>query len=179
MSSLGLGVILLRSHFDEIVAFSELEKFIDTPLKRYSSGMKVRLGFAVAATTQPEILLVDEVLSVGNSSFQQKCIGKIEELLAAGTSIIFVSHNMWLVRSICETGIYLKSGEMKYYGNISDAIQLYDRELNEQRAKNIELAQSDKSVSVAVEITEIEIGGGDDFIGASAQINLPRYGYII
>jgi lipopolysaccharide transport system ATP-binding protein len=158
---LGLSHDYVKSHFDEIVAFSELEQFIDTPLKRYSSGMKVRLGFAVAATTKPDILLVDEVLSVGDSSFRQKCIGRIEELLKFGTSIIFVSHNMWLVQSICQTGIYLNKGEMQYIGDISEAIQLYDRELNEKRARNIELAQTEKSVPNAVEITKIEIVGGE------------------
>lgn len=154
---LGLSHNDIRSRFDEIVAFSELEQFIDTPLKRYSSGMKVRLGFAVASTIKPDILLVDEVLSVGDSSFRQKSMKRIDELLKGGTSIIFVSHNMWLVQSICQTGIYLRKGEMKHYGNVSEAIQLYDRELNEQRARNFELAQAGENLPSAVEVTKIEV----------------------
>lgn len=158
---LGLSHNYVKSRFDEIVAFSELEQFIDTPLKRYSSGMKVRLGFAVASTIKPEILLVDEVLSVGDSSFRQKSMNRINELLQGGTSIIFVSHNMWLVQSVCQTGIYLRKGEMVHMGNVSEAIQLYDRELNEQRARNFELAQAGESLSSSVEVTKIEIFGAD------------------
>jgi lipopolysaccharide transport system ATP-binding protein len=157
---LGLSHNDIKARFDEIVAFSELEQFIDTPLKRYSSGMKVRLGFAVAATIKPEILLVDEVLSVGDSSFRQKSISRIQELQQAGASIIFVSHNMWLAQSICQSGIYMRKGEMIYYGNISEAIQRYDRELNEQRARNVELAQAGEKFSSGVEITRIEVVGG-------------------
>lgn len=158
---LGLSHNDIRSRFDEIVAFSELEQFIDTPLKRYSSGMKVRLGFAVAATINPEILLVDEVLSVGDSSFRQKSMHRIEQLLKAGTSIIFVSHNMWLVQSICQTGIYLRKGEIKHYGSVSEAIQLYDRELNEQRARNFELAKAGENLTSVVEVTKIEVVDGE------------------
>ena len=159
---LGLDYEYIKGHFDEIVAFSELEQFIDTPIKRYSSGMKVRLGFAVAATIEPDIFLVDEVLSVGDSSFRQKCIGRIEELINKGTSLIFVSHNMWLVKSICQTGIYLNKGEMKFSGNVSEAIQLYDKDLNEQRARNIELAQKGNNLPSNAEITKIEIIGDNE-----------------
>ena len=95
-SILGLNRKQIASQLDEIIAFSELEKFIDTPVKRYSSGMVVRLGFAVASCINPEILLVDEVLAVGDASFQQKCLERIRSLIRCGTSIIFVSHNFYL-----------------------------------------------------------------------------------
>ena len=119
---LGLSRKEVNQRFEEIVDFSELERFIDTPVKRYSSGMSVRLGFAVAACINPEILLVDEVLAVGDASFQQKCLKRIHSLLHNGTSIIFVSHNLYLVQSACETGIYLHKGEVKYTGSISEVI---------------------------------------------------------
>ena len=110
---LGLTRKQITDRFDEIVAFSEIEQFIDTPVKRYSSGMAVRLGFAVASCIQPEILLVDEVLAVGDASFQQKCMHRIRTLINNGTSIIFVSHNFYLVQAVCLTALYLEKGQMK------------------------------------------------------------------
>ena len=98
---LGLRRKEVERRFDEIVAFSELGQFIDTPVKRYSSGMIVRLGFAVASCIEPEILLVDEVLAVGDASFQQKCLSRIRSLVGSGTTIIFVSHNFYLVQAVC------------------------------------------------------------------------------
>ena len=107
---LGLGRQTIADRFDEIVDFAELERFIDTPVKRYSSGMIVRLGFAVASCVEPDILLVDEVLAVGDAAFQQKCLKRIHDLVDAGTSIIFVSHNFYLVQAVCDTALYLHKG---------------------------------------------------------------------
>lgn len=111
--------------FDEIVAFSEIEKFLDTPVKRYSSGMYVRLAFAVAAHLDPEILLVDEVLAVGDVEFQRKCLGKMKEVSGGGRTVLFVSHNMGAVGSICEKAIVLERGEVVYQGRSGDAVQHY------------------------------------------------------
>src|SRR6267143_5798440 len=107
---LGMGKAEIARKFDEIVAFAELEKFIDTPVKHYSSGMYVRLAFAVAAHLEPEILLVDEVLAVGDINFQKKCLGKMQELNARGMTIVLVTHNMWLIQTVCTRAILLQSG---------------------------------------------------------------------
>ena len=122
----------IKHRFDEIVAFSEIERFIDTPVKRYSSGMTVRLGFAVAACIEPEILLVDEVLAVGDASFRQKCMERIHELLDTGTSIIFVSHNLWLAQAVCSRALYLEAGQVKHRGPTTEVIDMYDRDVNEE-----------------------------------------------
>jgi lipopolysaccharide transport system ATP-binding protein len=106
----------IRRKFDEIVAFAEVEKFLDTPVKRYSSGMYVRLAFAVAAHLEPEILVVDEVLAVGDAEFQQKCLGKMSEVAAAGRTVLFVSHNITAVRQLCRNGIWLQGGRIVKMG---------------------------------------------------------------
>ncbi len=135
---LGLKRNEVASRFDEIVSFSELERFIDTPVKRYSSGMKVRLGFAVAACINiPDILLVDEVLAVGDATFRQKCIKRIQDLMEQGTSIIFVSHNLWLVQAVCTSALYLERGQIIQRGNTAEVIAAYDRDLNLRRAGNL------------------------------------------
>ncbi len=105
---LGMSRAEIRAKFDEIVSFAEVEKFLDTPVKRYSSGMYVRLAFAVAAHLEPEILLVDEVLAVGDAAFQKKCLGKMEEVSRGGRTILFVSHQMAAVQNLCQSGILLK-----------------------------------------------------------------------
>src|SRR4051794_41558453 len=97
----------IRQKFDEIVAFSEVERFLDTPVKRYSSGMQVRLAFAVAAHLEPEILLVDEVLAVGDAEFQEKCLGKMRDVTREGRTVLFVSHNLAAVRSLCTRALVL------------------------------------------------------------------------
>lgn len=122
---LGLRKHEITSLFDQIVAFAELEQFIDTPVKRYSSGMYARLGFAVAAHVSPEILLVDEVLSVGDFGFQAKCAERMKQLRAQGTAIIFVSHNMRSVHAICDTCLLLNSGRVEYLGAPAEAIDRY------------------------------------------------------
>ncbi len=115
----------IRSKFDEIVAFAEVEKFLDTPVKRYSSGMYVRLAFAVAAHLEPEILVVDEVLAVGDAQFQKKCLGKMGEVAKGGRTVLFVSHNMTAVSSLCGKGILLRDGQVQFNGPINEAVDLY------------------------------------------------------
>ena len=113
--------------FDRIVAFAEVEKFIDTPVKHYSTGMYMRLAFSVAAHLEPEILLVDEVLAVGDVAFQRKCLGRIGEVAADGRTVLFVSHNMGAIRSLCSKGLVLDQGRVAYFGQIGQSIETYFR----------------------------------------------------
>src|ERR1700746_3732291 len=107
---LGMRAAEIRRKFDEIVAFSEVERFLDTPLKHFSSGMQMRLAFAVAAHLEPEILLVDEVLAVGDAEFQNKCLGKMRDVTQEGRTVVFVSHNLAAVRSLCSRALFLEQG---------------------------------------------------------------------
>ena len=123
---LGMTRTEIRRKFDEIVAFAEVEKFLDTPVKRYSSGMYVRLAFSVAAHLEPEILVVDEVLAVGDYAFQKKCLGKMEEVAANhGRTVLFVSHNMDSITRLCTRGILLDQGAVRFDGLSSQAVQAY------------------------------------------------------
>ncbi|PWR70707.1 ABC transporter ATP-binding protein [Methanospirillum lacunae] len=122
---LGMTKNEINSKFDEIVSFSGVDKFIDTPVKRYSSGMYVRLAFAVAAHMEPEILVVDEVLAVGDADFQKKCLGKMQEISKGGRTVLFVSHNMPMISSLCNECILLDSGKIKLIGHTSDVIASY------------------------------------------------------
>jgi lipopolysaccharide transport system ATP-binding protein len=123
---LGMSKAEIRSKFDEIVAFAEIEKFIDTPVKRYSSGMYVRLAFAVAAHLEPEILIVDEVLAVGDVEFQKKCIGKMQEVSGQdGRTVLFVSHNLNAVQNLCGKALYLKEGREVAFGPCFDVLKMY------------------------------------------------------
>jgi lipopolysaccharide transport system ATP-binding protein len=124
---LGMSRAEIRRNFDEIVAFAEVERFLDTPVKRYSSGMSVRLAFAVAAHLEPEILLVDEVLAVGDASFQKKCLGKMGGVAREGRTVFFVSHNMGAITHLCRKGILLEYGEIAFEGNARDAVEHYNR----------------------------------------------------
>lgn len=122
---LGMSRAEIKSRFDEIVAFAEIEKFLDTPVKRYSSGMYVRLAFAVAAHLDPEILIIDEVLAVGDAEFQKKCLGKMEQVAKGGRTVLFVSHNMATVNRLCQKGILLESGRVKVAGNVHSVTGQY------------------------------------------------------
>ena len=122
---LGMSKVEIKRKFDEIVAFSEVEKFLDTPVKRYSSGMYVRLAFAVAAHLEPEILVVDEVLAVGDAAFQKKCLGRMSEVSQEGRTVIFVSHNMIAVKSLCQRAIWLDDGQIKLDGESSQVVGEY------------------------------------------------------
>jgi lipopolysaccharide transport system ATP-binding protein len=122
---LGMRRAEIRATFDEIVEFSGLEKFLDTPVKRYSSGMQVRLAFAVAAHLQPEILLVDEVLAVGDAEFQKKCLGKMQSVTEEGRTVIFVSHSVPAVRSLCPRTLLLEKGRLVFDGDTDEAFSRY------------------------------------------------------
>lgn len=128
---LGMSRREIKKKFEEIVAFAEVEKFLDTPVKRYSSGMYVRLAFAVAAHLEPEILIVDEVLAVGDAQFQKKCLGKMEDVSRGdGRTILFVSHNMSVVKSLCNKGMLLNKGGMEKWGDINDVVNLYENKIS-------------------------------------------------
>jgi lipopolysaccharide transport system ATP-binding protein len=122
---LGMSKSEIRRKFDEIVAFSEIEKFIDTPVKHYSSGMYVRLAFAVAAHLDPEILILDEVLAVGDTAFQRKCVGKIDEVNRGGRTVLMVSHNITAAQSMCRRGLVLQAGGVVCNGSIKEAVDYY------------------------------------------------------
>jgi lipopolysaccharide transport system ATP-binding protein len=132
---LGMKRAEIERKFDEIVAFAEVEKFIDTPVKRYSSGMYLRLAFAVAAHLEPEILLIDEVLAVGDAAFQKKCLGKMGEVAEQGRTVLFVSHNMSAVKELCHTGILLEAGTIARRGSAVECIAEYLRGLETQPAE--------------------------------------------
>ena len=123
---LGMTRKEVAAKFDEIVAFSGIEKFIDTPVKRYSSGMYVRLAFAVAAHLEPEILIIDEVLAVGDAEFQKKCLGKMKDVASEGRTVIFVSHDLEAVSSLCDRGILLNKGEIQLIDTIPEVLNRYN-----------------------------------------------------
>jgi lipopolysaccharide transport system ATP-binding protein len=122
---LGMSRAEIRKKFDEIVAFAEVEKFLDTPVKRYSSGMYVRLAFAVAAHLEPEILIVDEVLAVGDAEFQKKCLGKMQDVASGGRTVLFVSHNMAAVQGLCNKAILLHNGKTEANGEVGKVVLDY------------------------------------------------------
>jgi len=122
---LGMTAAEIKRKFDEIVAFAEIDKFLDTPVKRYSSGMYVRLAFAVAAHLEPEILLVDEVLAVGDMAFRKKCLGKMDNVARGGRTVLFVSHNMAAIKSLCKQTILLSEGQVKGRGLTDQIVEQY------------------------------------------------------
>ena len=122
---LGMRHAEIKAKFDEIVAFAEVEKFLDTPVKHYSSGMYVRLAFAVAAHLEPEVLVVDEVLAVGDMAFQKKCLGKMSDVSKSGRTVLFVSHNMAAVENLCQRGLLLEHGKLVFDGDVKSAVGQY------------------------------------------------------
>jgi lipopolysaccharide transport system ATP-binding protein len=140
---LGMKRAEIRSRFDSIVEFSDLAKFIDTPVKRYSSGMYVRLAFSIAAHTNPDVMLIDEVLAVGDAEFRQKCIQKINELRSNGVSILFISHNLFQVRAVCNSGLFLLHGQVQAAGHVDEAIAAYENWMRNRR-----IAANEQSLSV-------------------------------
>ena len=145
---------------DEIVDFSGCERYIDTPVKRYSSGMTVRLGFAVAAHLEPEILVVDEVLAVGDAEFQKKAIGKMQDVSRGeGRTVLFVSHNMASMQRLCTRGVLLDKGMVKYMGGISDTIETYLKVNDFKKASMLDFI---KYKSNLVSISQCKINGGDE-----------------
>ena len=122
---LGYNKKFMEENFDSIVEFSELQNFIDTPLKNFSSGMRARLGFAIATVSKPDILIVDEVLAVGDAAFQEKCHKRMENLLSGGTTLLFVSHSAEQIRQLCNNAVYLHQGEIKAIGKVDEVLNLY------------------------------------------------------
>lgn len=158
---LGMSQKEVRAKFDEIVEFSEIGNFIDTPVKRYSSGMYVRLAFAVAAHLDPEVLIVDEVLAVGDTNFQKKCLGKLNDVNKEGRTVIFVSHNMAMLTTLCKFGIVLDAGQVIFpKGGLSSAIDCYLGRISE--ASRIMLSErNDRSGAGGIRIEELLILGQD------------------
>ncbi len=154
---LGMKKSEIKSKFDEIVDFSGVERYIDTPVKRYSSGMYVRLAFAVAAHLEPEILIVDEVLAVGDAEFQKKCIGKMKEIsVNDGRTVLFVSHNMSAIRNLCTSGVILKNGALTINGNIDKVLAEYLAD--QTQLSNIKLADIPrKDVNGLIKFTDIRL----------------------
>ena len=165
---LGMSRVEIARKFDEIVAFAEVEKFLDTPVKRYSSGMYVRLAFAVAAHLEPEILIVDEVLAVGDAQFQKKCLGKMEDVSQEGRTVIFVSHNLGSIKALCDVGIVLHHGQIVHSGSIVEAVNVYNNKKGESISKVfISDIQSDQPWIKKVEVFQT---GGDS---ENFQMHLP------
>lgn len=154
---LGMTKSEINRKLDEIVDFSGCERYIDTPVKRYSSGMMVRLGFAVAAHLDPEILVVDEVLAVGDAEFQKKAIGKMQDVSQGeGRTVLFVSHNMASIRSLCKTGVLLEYGKVKYSGEINDVVDYY---LESQCQAKERITDNIVSQAKYLQINEILVNG--------------------
>jgi len=155
---LGMSKEEIKRKFDEVVAFAEVEKFLDTPVKRYSSGMYVRLAFSVAAHLEPEILIVDEVLAVGDVKFQSKCLGKMQAVAGEGRTIIFVSHNIGAVRALCSTGIYLENGKVRMVADTGIVIEEYYNCTTTSESLNHYLAPETKDSNP--QILEIKLKDG-------------------
>ena len=174
---LGMSRVEIKKKFDEIVAFAEVEKFLDTPVKRYSSGMYVRLAFAVAAHLEPEILVVDEVLAVGDAAFQKKCLGKMEDVGKQGRTVLFVSHNMAAVEKLCQCGIVLHQGNVKYVGSQTEAITQYLTSFSEGLVSVRE--RRDRRGSGEVKVVGIEVKDIDgnvlDVVASGQDIKIYLY----
>jgi lipopolysaccharide transport system ATP-binding protein len=153
---LGMSRAEIKRKFDEIVAFAEIERFLDTPVKRYSSGMYVRLAFAVAAHLEPEILVIDEVLAVGDSEFQKKCLGKMEDVSRGGRTVIFVSHNMGTVTSLCRTALSLDRGRVVAMGPAADQVSQYLLRLRSKARIPLE-ERRDREGDGAIRATYVEL----------------------
>jgi lipopolysaccharide transport system ATP-binding protein len=135
-SILGMSRQEISRKFDEIVAFSEVEQFLDTPVKRYSSGMYVRLAFAIAAHLEPEVLLVDEILAVGDIAFQRKCLERMREVSNSGRTILFVSHNMGAIEALCERAFLIERGRLVAGGPVHDVVRQYHQSIQKSRQSN-------------------------------------------
>jgi lipopolysaccharide transport system ATP-binding protein len=178
-SILGMSKKEIESKFDEIVAFAEIEKFIDTPVKRYSSGMYVRLAFAVAAHLEPEILVIDEVLAVGDYAFQQKCLDKMQDVSTRGRTVLFVSHNMGAINRLCQRAILLNEGRIIHSGPTMEVVQRYTIDSSLARSEYIQPTAPEKTmhlrrvaVIAADEQVRAEVGYHEQFsIRVEYEIN--------
>jgi lipopolysaccharide transport system ATP-binding protein len=180
---LGMHRAEIKKKFDEIVAFAEVTQFLDTPVKRYSSGMYVRLAFAVAAHLEPEILIVDEVLAVGDAEFQKKCLGKMQSVATKeGRTVLFVSHNMKAVQTLCQTGIVLEAGCIKCVAPTEKALRVYSQSTGQQNAATFHINDSRPSISfVKVDSSELNNGNLIVEIGFKSPfpLNPPIAGLVI
>lgn len=170
---LGMTRAEINRRFDEIVAFSEIEKFLDTPVKRYSSGMYVRLAFAVAAHLEPEILIVDEVLAVGDQSFQNKCLGKMSSVAHQGRTILFVSHNMAAIEALCDSAVLLQGGKITAMGDTGEVIGKYLQDAH-AASYDIDLAQHAGRVPGDLPLLRrLRIADGNGAIVNNVQLGQP------
>ena len=177
---LGMTRAEIRGKFDEIVAFAEVERFLDTPVKHYSSGMYVRLAFAVAAHLEPEILIVDEVLAVGDAAFQKKCLGRMNGISRTGRTVLFVSHQLEALRSICQNGLLLESGRVAAAGCIQEVIARYHRPQSEFTA---EFPVTDRPCITAIAIDPARLAAGDLVVRLTFQspepLRPPAAGFVL
>jgi lipopolysaccharide transport system ATP-binding protein len=169
---LGMKKFEIEENFDEIVRFSEIEKFLDTPVKRYSSGMYVRLAFAVAAHLKPEILLVDEVLAVGDAAFQKKCLGKMGSISHEGRTIVFVSHNMSAVQRLCNSAILLHKGRIIDKGDVNEVTESYLRKGYESSSYWERLCSPENEVYFNKIYLADESGNHLSFVSPALKVNL-------
>lgn len=171
---LGMKRIEIQRKFDQIVDFSGVEEFLDTPVKRYSSGMRVRLGFAVAAHLEPEILVVDEVLAVGDAEFQRKCLGRMNEAATEGRTVLFVSHQMEAIQSLCSRAIWLENGSVRQDGTADQVVMSYLASTRETAQTDLAL-RTDRSGRAGMRVESITVAddsGGAPATGRSANIRI-------
>jgi lipopolysaccharide transport system ATP-binding protein len=173
---LGMKRAEIKRKFDEIVAFAEVERFLDTPVKRYSSGMYVRLAFAVAAHLEPEILVVDEVLAVGDAEFQKKCLGKMDEVAGHGRTILFVSHNMQALSALCARGLVLSSGRVLADAGMNEAIGAYAMQTAERRSSAPHILFERGAPGKAAEAAVIRVEMLDE--NANPRVIVPTLGAV-
>ncbi len=171
-SILGMSRAEISARFDQIVDFAEVEQFLDTPVKRYSSGMYVRLAFAVAAHLEPEILVVDEVLAVGDAEFQRKCLGKMKEVSSGGRTVLFVSHNMAAIQNLCNSAIYLRHGRLVTQGDTNAVVAEYLRATDAGPSTDL-ASRMDRQGNGAIRFTDFSLGDAASGDLAAAQTGSP------
>ncbi len=169
---LGMKRAEIDRKFDEIVTFAETERFLETPVKHYSSGMRVRLAFAVAAHLQPEILLVDEVLAVGDAAFQKKCLGKMGDVASTGRTVLFVSHNMAAITALCSTGLLLSNGRVVSTGPVSEVVKKYLEGMNELCSTDLQ-DRTDRQGNGRIRFTDVVFLDENERITHAAVTGLP------
>lgn len=170
---LGMTRSEVKAKFDEIVAFAETEKFLDTPVKRYSSGMYTRLAFAVAAHLEPEILVIDEVLAVGDAQFQKKCLGKMDDVAKSGRTVLFVSHNMAAVRSLCQSAICLHDGVIVAEGSVHEVADRYQAQAKSGMLASKEWEQSASPGDRKSKLRSIRVVSRNDAAGNTFTVGSP------
>ncbi len=161
-SIMGMSRRDINRKFDQIVDYAGVEQFLDTPVKRYSSGMYVRLAFSIAAHVEPDILVVDEVLAVGDAEFREKCLGKMEDVAESGRTVIFVSHNMNAIASLCQDVAWLDHGKVRQVGNTKDVITAYENSLHSTDTSDRAAMLFNGSLKRTVKLTSLNINGSSD-----------------